>query len=129
MHKSKIATGALLGAASVALGAFGAHGLKHLVEAETVATFQTGVYYQMVHALALILTGLFSEKFPGRMIRLAGGFFILGIILFSGSLYLLTIFKAAGWAGGNRVGMITPLGGFFFIAGWVCFWAATIRRK
>jgi uncharacterized membrane protein YgdD (TMEM256/DUF423 family) len=130
MHnKPFFLTGCLLGAAAVALGAFGAHGLKNWVPAETLTTFQTGVQYQMYHTLALLLTAIVCEKFPNRMIRLAGRLFILGIILFSGSLYLLTFFKAVGWPGGEKWGIITPLGGISFIAGWLCFGLAFIRKK
>src|SRR5678815_506812 len=95
MHKRFITTGALLGAIAVALGAFGAHGLKKIVPAETVQTFQTGVQYQMYHGLALLITGLLSEKCYPKFVRVGGILFIIGIILFSGSLYLLTTDKAA----------------------------------
>ena len=84
MHKGFVSTGALLGAIAVALGAFGAHGLKKVVPAETVQTFQTGVQYQMYHALALLLTGLLYEKCSQKFARTAGILFIIGIILFSG---------------------------------------------
>ena len=129
MHKKFITTGALLGAIAVALGAFGAHGLKKIVPAETVQTFQTGVQYQMYHALALLLTGLLYEKCSQKFVRTAGVLFIAGIILFSGSLYLLTAGKAAGTASLDKAGIITPFGGVAFIAGWLFLFLAVMRKS
>ena len=129
MNKKFISTGAILAGLAVALGAFGAHGLKKIVEEETVQTFQTGVQYQMYHALALVLIGILSEKYPGYFIRLAGWFFITGIILFSGSLYILVLIKATETVGLGKLGLITPLGGLLFIAGWVSLFIAVIPKK
>ena len=129
MHKKFLATGALLGALAVALGAFGAHGLKKIVPEEAVLTFQTGVQYQMYHALALLLVGILNEKLPSKLIGYAGWFFITGIILFSGSLYLLTFLKATGTAGLSKTGLITPFGGLSFIAGWVCLFISVWRKN
>ena len=128
MHKKFIATGALLGAIAVALGAFGAHGLKKIVPAETVQTFQTGVQYQMYHALALLLTGLLYEKCYPKFTRIAGILFITGIILFSGSLYVLTAGKAAETSSLDRAGIITPFGGVAFIAGWLFLFLAAMKN-
>jgi len=128
MHKRFITTGALLGAIAVALGAFGAHGLKKIVPAETVQTFQTGVQYQMYHALALLLTGLLYEKCYQKFARLAGILFMIGIILFSGSLYLLAAGKAAETASLDKMGIITPLGGVAFIAGWLFLFVAAMKK-
>jgi len=128
MHKKFIATGALLGAIAVALGAFGAHGLKKIVPAETVQTFQTGVQYQMYHALALLLTGLLYEKCYPKFTRIAGILFIAGIILFSGSLYVLTAGKAAETSSLDKAGIITPFGGVAFIAGWLFLFLAAMKK-
>jgi uncharacterized membrane protein YgdD (TMEM256/DUF423 family) len=128
MHKRFITTGALLGAIAVALGAFGAHGLKKIVPAETVQTFQTGVQYQMYHALALLLTGLLYEKCFQKFARIAGVLFLIGVILFSGSLYLLTAGKAAEIASFDRSGIITPFGGIAFIAGWLFLFLAAMKK-
>jgi uncharacterized membrane protein YgdD (TMEM256/DUF423 family) len=117
MHKRFVVTGAVLGAIAVALGAFGAHGLKKIVPAETVQTFQTGVQYQMYHGLALLLTGLLYEKCSKRFVKTAGILFIIGVILFSGSLYILTAGKVTETTGMDKAGMITPLGGLAFIGG------------
>lgn len=100
MHKRFVTTGAALGAIAVALGAFGAHGLKEIVNAETVQTFQTGVQYQVYHSIALILTGILYEKCSQRLARIAGVLFTIGIILFSGSLYLVTAGRAGETNGG-----------------------------
>jgi len=128
MHKKFITTGALLGAIAVALGAFGAHGLKKIVPAETVQTFQTGVQYQMYHALALLLAGLLYEKCNPKFVQIAGTLFIIGIILFSGSLYLLTAGKAAETTSLDKAGIITPIGGFAFIAGWLFLFLASMKK-
>ena len=129
MHKRFVITGAILGAIAVALGAFGAHGLKTIVDAETVQTFQTGVQYQVYHSLALLLTGLLYEKCDQKFTRTAGVLFITGIILFSGSLYLLTAGKAAENTSFDKAGIITPFGGISFIAGWLFLFLATIRTN
>jgi uncharacterized membrane protein YgdD (TMEM256/DUF423 family) len=129
MHKKFITTGALLGAIAVALGAFGAHGLKKIVAAETVQIFQTGVQYQMYHALALLLSGLLYEKCSQKFVRIAGVLFLIGIIFFSGSLYLLTAGRAAEISSLDKAGIITPFGGVAFITGWVFLFLAAIRKE
>ena len=129
MHKLFLSIGALLGGVAVALGAFGAHGLKRIVQPETVNTFQTGVQYQMYHALALIAVAIIFERFPNRLMIWAGASFCLGILLFSGSLYLLTILKATGKDGLEAVGIITPFGGLFFIVGWLLLFLGVVRTN
>jgi uncharacterized membrane protein YgdD (TMEM256/DUF423 family) len=129
MHKNYLITGSIFGAIAVALGAFGAHGLKQIVPAETVATFQTGVQYQMCHALALLLTAIIFEKLSNKWVRWAGMSFILGVVLFSGSLYLLTALKAADQVGMKGVGIITPFGGVFFILGWLSLFMGIIKKN
>lgn len=118
-----------MGAMAVALGAFGAHGLKTIVPPETVQTFQTGVQYQMYHALALLLVGAVYEKCSQAFARNAGLFFIVGIVLFSGSLYVLTVFKATETIGMEKFGLITPFGGLSFIVGWMFLFLAVIRNR
>jgi uncharacterized membrane protein YgdD (TMEM256/DUF423 family) len=127
MHKLFLSIGALLGGVAVTLGAFGAHGLKKIVPPETVNTFQTGVQYQMYHALALIAVAIAFEKFPNKLMSWAGLAFCLGILLFSGSLYLLTILKATGKVGLEGVGIITPFGGLFFIVGWLLLFIGIVK--
>ena len=118
---------ALLAGLSVLLGAFAAHGLKAIVSSDTLQIFETAVKYQMYHALALLAVGILLQQFPVKQLRWAANFFIAGIILFSGSLYLLCYIKhqqlSPIW-----VGAITPFGGFCFIAGWI-FLAVGVGRK
>ena len=119
MGKRFILTGTLLAGLSVALGAFGAHGLKQIVPPETVTTFQTGVQYQFSHALALILLGLLMKSYSHRWLGWAGNMFIAGIICFSGSLYVLTLLRATDQTGLSGIGIVTPVGGLLFILAWL----------
>jgi uncharacterized membrane protein YgdD (TMEM256/DUF423 family) len=119
MHKGFLRAGAFFAMLAVALGAFGAHGLKKVADADAVAIFDTGVRYQVYHSIALILTGILMASFQGRRLLWAGRFFIAGIILFSGSLYLLTFFRASGIVGLSGLGIVTPIGGLGFLAGWI----------
>lgn len=128
MSKTFLVIAALLGALSVTLGAFAAHGLKKVVPPETVATFETGVRYQFYHTFALLFVGLLMERMQSQWLTWAGYAFIIGIILFSGSLYLLTALKATSTVGLKGIGIITPFGGLFFIAGWLLMLTAIIKR-
>ena len=119
MHKPYLITACIFAAIAVILGAFGAHGLKQIVPPETITTFETGVRYQFYHAFALLATGILFDKGKKGWMKFAGISFLTGIILFSGSLYLLTIFKATDTVGLRSIGIITPFGGLFFIAGWI----------
>ncbi|VXC97056.1 conserved membrane hypothetical protein [Pseudomonas sp. 8Z] len=105
---------ALSGFTGVALGAFAAHGLKSRLTPEYLAIFQTGTHYQLIHALALFGVGLLALHMPGRLVNIAGAAFAIGILLFSGSLYLLTL------SGISKLGIITPFGGLAFLVGWLC---------
>lgn len=120
--------GTILAGLSVALGAFGAHGLKKLVDAETVGIYQTGVQYQMYHALALIMVGILAQRMETSLINYAGFFFIGGIVCFSGSLYLLSSFKAMNKVVPTFVYPITPLGGLLFILGWIFLLFALLKK-
>ncbi len=128
MRNNFIIIAALLGALAVILGAFGAHGLKEILPQEYISTFETGVRYHIYHVFALLATGILSEKFPGKWINAAGYCFIIGIILFSGSLYLLTALKATQTVGLTGIGIITPFGGLFFIMGWIALSIAVLRK-
>ena len=105
--------GALLAGVAVAFGAFGAHGLKPRLTPEKLLTFETGVRYHFYHAFALLLVGVLRIVLPGATgVALSGWLFVLGIVLFSGSLYWLTL-------GGPRwLGPVTPIGGLALIGGW-----------
>jgi|SRR5690242_13617703 len=123
MHKRFLKTGAFIGALSVALGAFGAHTLKNQVSDFALSIFETAVRYQFYHVFALLTAGILFKEFPNKLVKLSGILFITGIILFSGSLYVLTYIKAAVMPGYDWIGAITPLGGLCFIAGWICLLA------
>ena len=117
------ATGAWLCALGVALGAFGAHGLKSRVSADMLAIWETGTRYHLLHALALVATGWACERWPGGYVGAAGWLFLAGIALFSGSLYALAV------TGVRAFGAITPIGGLCLIAGWVCLAMAAMRGR
>ena len=112
----------------MALGAFGAHGLKKLVPPETVSSYQTGVQYQMYHAFALLIVGMLADRLSRNLISWSGAFFVLGIVLFSGSLYLLSSLKAMNKVGVSGIGIITPIGGLMFMVGWILLLVAIIRK-
>lgn len=128
MHKIHLILGSILAGLGVILGAFGAHKLKQIVPPETVASYQTGVQYQMYHAFALLIVGILSERLSSNLINWAGAFFVLGIILFSGSLYLLASLKAMDKVGVSGIGIITPIGGLMFILGWILLLMAVIKK-
>ncbi len=120
MDKRFLSLSFLLGAAAVALGAFGAHALKEMVDERSIETYQTGVQYHFYHVIALAITGFLARGTANSWYKRAGYSFITGIILFSGSLYAMTFLKAASVEGTGWLGPITPLGGVCFIAGWIC---------
>ncbi|MEO7311567.1 MAG: DUF423 domain-containing protein [Chitinophagaceae bacterium] len=119
MHRGLMMVGSLLGAFAVALGAFGAHALKQKIGPEELAVYQTGVQYHFYHVMAVFITASVYSKFHRPAVLWAGRFFIAGIVLFSGSLYLMTYLKAFTRSEIKWLGPITPLGGLFFIIGWL----------
>jgi uncharacterized membrane protein YgdD (TMEM256/DUF423 family) len=127
MHNGFLKVAAILGALAVALGAFGAHALRQKVSDAAVNIFETGVRYQFYHVFALLICGVIYKDYSNKLMIWAGALFITGIILFSGSLYVLTYFKATVKPGYNWVGAITPVGGLAFIAGWVCLFISILR--
>lgn len=120
MASCVILLGALSGFLSVVLGAFAAHGLKQSLTEKALLTFQTGVEYQMYHSLALLLLGVLMIQWPEQsLLKWSSLLMILGTILFSGSLYILSL------SGISRVGIVTPFGGLMFLAAWMLLmWAA-----
>lgn len=108
-----LGTGALFAALGVAAGAFGAHGLRAILAEPLLLIYETAVRYQMYHALALVALGALAGRLPPRAITVSGSLFTLGILLFSGSLYLLVL------TGTRPLGILTPIGGSCFIAGWL----------
>ncbi|MBE7170009.1 MAG: DUF423 domain-containing protein [Williamsia sp.] len=129
MHKSFLLIAAVLGAISVALGAFGAHGLKKILPPESILTFETGVRYQFYHTFALLAVAILFDKVQGRFLLWSGYSFLAGIILFSGSLYALAFIQESGNVGLRKLGIITPFGGLFFIAGWLLLAAAVWKNN
>lgn len=123
MLRTFVMLAAFFGFTGVGLGAFAAHGLKTRLSAEYLAIFQTGTHYQLIHALALLAVAVLSVQWPGRMVTAAGWLFCVGIVLFSGSLYALTL------TGVGKLGIITPFGGLAFLAGWLCLGLAAWRAS
>src|SRR5262252_8941251 len=115
MDRTFLLIGALAGFVGVMFGAFGAHALRNRLSPEMLAVFETGVRYQMYHAFAiLIVAAAMGHSSSARLLALAGWFFFAGILLFSGSLYVLALTGAA------ILGAITPIGGLLFLIGWAC---------
>ena len=115
--------GALNGMLAVMLGAFGAHALKsRLTESDMLHVYQTAVEYHFYHVAALLVVGLLAIVSPGgSLLNWSGGLFLLGMLLFSGSLYILSV------SGVKLLGMVTPIGGLFLIAGWICLAVYAVR--
>ena len=106
----------------VVLGAFGAHGLKTRVSEELLVVWHTGVSYQMYHSLALLVVGCMILQWPAiKLFRITGWLFIAGIVIFSGSLYLLTLSGVRMW------GAVTPIGGLAFLAAWVTLFIGILQ--
>lgn len=110
--------GTLSAFVGVAAGAFGAHGLRSRLGEDMLATFEIGVRYQMYHALALLAAAWASSRWPGSLTSAAGWLFLAGTIIFSGSLYVLSL------TGLRWLGAVTPIGGLALLAGWLCLAAA-----
>jgi len=127
MHRGYLTTAFILAAITVALGAFGAHKLEDIAPPTALKTFDTAVRYQFYHVFALAVSGILYKSYRNKWIRTSGMFFLLGIFLFSGSLYLLTLSIAKESADFKWVGPITPIGGVFFILGWI-YLAVGIRN-
>ncbi|MCC7071996.1 MAG: DUF423 domain-containing protein [Deltaproteobacteria bacterium] len=125
-HRSLLVLGGLTGALGVAMGAFGAHGLKSWLQAaddgaQRLAWWHTGAQYQLVHALLLVAVGMWARSHPGRLVHAAGACALLGVALFSGTLYAMAL-------GGPRVlGAVTPLGGVSLLAAWTLLVVAAWR--
>jgi len=129
MQKRFYAIGAISGFISVGLGAFGAHALKDLLPASQIAIFETAVRYQFYHTFAILFVALAGSAALSNKLRLSGFLFTAGIILFSGSLYLMVasnLFSDQPW---KWPGAITPLGGLCFAAGWLSIFIHYIQKK
>ncbi len=117
-----LALGAVLAGIAVAVGAFGAHMLRPILSERMMEVFETAVRYHMFHAFALLFSGWAYAQYESKIFRNAAWAFVLGIVFFSGSLYVLA-FSGTRW-----LGAITPLGGLFFLTGWVWFAIGFLRR-
>jgi len=122
MSKTILMTASVLLALAVALGAFGAHGLKSQLSTDMLQTYKTGVDYHFYHALGLLLIGILAVTFPSELMKWSAILLTAGIILFSGSLYVLAV------SGIKWLGAITPIGGLSFIAGWVLLFLAVWKK-
>ncbi|TAH40645.1 MAG: DUF423 domain-containing protein [Bacteroidetes bacterium] len=128
MQKTFLIAATIFGGLALAFGAFGAHALKAKISAEHLQIFETGVRYQFYHALALILLALAFDKISVAPAQIAGYSFIIGIMLFSGSIYLLATRELLGidsWK--SILGPLTPLGGLCLFSGWVFFLIAALK--
>ena len=128
MQKIFLSLGTLFAGLAVILGAFGAHALKEKIAADQLPIFETGVRYMMYHAFALIIVGLLFDKYGSPTLSYSGYAFILGIVFFSGSLYLLSLRTILGIESTRFLGPITPLGGFCFITGWMLLLLAILKK-
>jgi uncharacterized membrane protein YgdD (TMEM256/DUF423 family) len=121
MVASWFATGAAMCGLGVLLGAFGAHGLRERLTPDMLAVFETGVRYHLVHGLAVMSVALAAARWPSALITSAGWLFVAGSVIFSGSLYLLSI------TGMRWLGAITPIGGLCFTVGWLVLALGAMR--
>ncbi|PCJ23293.1 MAG: hypothetical protein COA97_12000 [Flavobacteriales bacterium] len=129
MAKGILIKGGILGVIAVLLGAFGAHALKEVLTSEHLASFQTGVSYQMIHAIVLLFLFLLMNKFESKYFKIAATLIFWGIILFSGSIYVLTLKNIIGIELLKFAGPITPVGGLLIISGWGCIVWGGLKMK
>jgi len=132
MNKRILITASLLGALAVILGAFGAHGLKKVISAPELEIWAKGVEYQFYHVFALLFVSQIktqSETGTPKLLNLSYVFFSLGILLFSGSLYLLATRSILNIGFVNYIGPITPIGGLFLILGWSCLFLQALKNR
>ncbi|GAA4797943.1 DUF423 domain-containing protein [Olivibacter ginsenosidimutans] len=128
MNKRIILTAAFFGLIAVVLGAFGAHGLSGKIDDQNLDNWRTAVNYQFYHTLALLFLATFSRA-KNTLINLSYVAFSVGILLFSGSLYLLATRELTGVSAVHILGPITPLGGLAFILGWASLFLATLKGR
>ena len=128
MKKTFLRIGSLLAFLVVILGAFGAHGLKALISAEQLNTFETGVRYQFYHAFAILVVGLSCYFRKTKLLHWSGWLFLVGTALFSGSIYLLSLQELIKLPT-SIIGPITPLGGTILIVGWALFFISTFQKN
>jgi len=118
-----MAVGAIFGLLSILAGAFGAHALRGALTENALNTFETAVRFQMYHALAILVTGLLTSRLPSNLIGISGALFTIGTLVFSGSLYALSL------SGIGAFGAVAPIGGISLIGGWTALIVGIIKRK
>lgn len=116
-----VMVGSIFGATGVAMGAFGSHLLKSKISASSLDVYKTAISYHLFHALAILLCGVLAARIDSSLLKGAGFSFIVGILLFSGSLYFMTI------TGNKSLGIITPIGGIALITGWILITASVFK--
>lgn len=130
MHRPYLAAAAIFGGLGVALGAFGAHGLQKITTDPAILSgYETAARYQLIHALALLGVAALADGNTDRLLRWSANCFIIGIILFSGSLYLLSYFKINESGVVKILGPVTPVGGLFLVLGWIFLLVLAARKK
>ena len=129
MIKKIISTGAAFAGIAVVLGALGAHGLKPLITTEQLLSYETAVRYQMYHAFALMILAVLSTHLPQKNVAFSFYAFVIGVLLFSGSIYLLSLHDLIGLQNYKWLGPITPLGGVSFICGWISIFIGALKIK
>lgn len=129
MNKLFLLFAAIAGALSVVFGALLAHQLKNRMPESALEVYEVAVRYQFYHVFALLVTGILSEQFPGVWINRAGSLFIAGILLFSGSLYIISTLMAKGIMVPAALGICTPLGGIGLIGGWISLSIAVLKGR
>ena len=129
MQRTFFKTAAILAMFSVMLGAFGAHVLKEYLTEQSLDSFQTATTYMMNHAIALFIVGKMYRHYKKKTMVWAGNFFVMGIIMFSGSIYLSIVLKFLGYDKLTLVNLITPVGGLMFILGWLMLFVSIPTRE
>ena len=128
MRKTFLRIGTFSALIAVGLGAFGAHTLKELIPPEQLAVYETGVRYQFYHSFALLIVGLLLYQRKTRFLGISGWLFLVGIFLFSGSLYIIAVAKGSNFPL-SWIGPLTPIGGLFFMAGWFMLFLSTYQEN
>ena len=129
MIKNILIKASILGCIGIVLGAFGAHALKSVLTSEQLASFNTGVRYQISHAIVLLFLFLLTEKYNLKHFKIAANFLFFGVILFSGSIYILTLKNILAIDFLKFAGPITPIGGLLIILGWLFILIGAIKLK
>jgi uncharacterized membrane protein YgdD (TMEM256/DUF423 family) len=129
MFKQALTHASILGCTAVIIGAFGAHYLKTIFSLEQLQSFDTGVKYQFYHVFALAFTGVLGLLLDKKYCKYATWFFTIGILFFSGSIYVLNFLASKDIIGIKGIGIITPIGGLFLIAGWITLFFGIINKK